>query len=359
MKKVLMKGNEAMALAAIKGGCDAFFGYPITPQNEISEYLSKYLKLEGKVFLQAESEIAAINMVYGAASTGKRVLTSSSSPGIALKQEGISYLCGAELPCLIINVMRGGPGLGGIQPAQSDYYQITRGGGNGDYHVLAYAPENLQETVDIIKESFFLADYYRNPVMVAVDGLIGQMMEPVNLDKEVVFKNDSDKSWALTAKKERTRHVVSSLYLDPAELEKYNLKLNKKYQLMINNEQKWEMINCENADMIIVAYGTMSRICRSAILMLKNKNINVGILRPITIWPFPELAFKEIPNTVKGIMVCELSLGQMIDDVKIANNGRLPVSFFGRVGGMLPEPEDIVEAIIKFNKEVSHGSNSL
>ncbi|MDD4063635.1 MAG: 3-methyl-2-oxobutanoate dehydrogenase subunit VorB [Bacilli bacterium] len=359
MKKVLMKGNEAMALAAIKGGCDAFFGYPITPQNEISEYLSKYLKLEGKVFLQAESEIAAINMVYGAASTGKRVLTSSSSPGIALKQEGISYLCGAELPCLIINVMRGGPGLGGIQPAQSDYYQITRGGGNGDYHVLAYAPENLQETVDIIKESFFLADYYRNPVMVAVDGLIGQMMEPVNLDKEVVFKSDSDKSWALTGKKERTRHVVSSLYLDPAELEKHNLKLNKKYQLMINNEQKWEMINCENADMIIVAYGTMSRICRSAILMLKNKNINVGILRPITIWPFPELAFKEIPNTVKGIMVCELSLGQMIDDVKIANNGRLPVSFFGRVGGMLPEPEDIVEAIIKFNKEVSHGSNSL
>ena len=354
MKKVLMKGNEAMALAAIKGGCDAFFGYPITPQNEISEYLSKYLKLEGKVFLQAESEIAAINMVYGAASTGKRVLTSSSSPGIALKQEGISYLCGAELPCLIINVMRGGPGLGGIQPAQSDYYQITRGGGNGDYHVLAYAPENLQETVDIIKTSFSVADYYRNPVMIAVDGLIGQMMEPVNLDKEVVYKNDSDKSWALTGKKGSTRHVISSLYLDPAELEKHNLKLNKKYQLMIKNEQKWEMINCENADMIIVAYGTMSRICRSAILMLKSKNINVGILRPITIWPFPELAFKEIPNTVKGIMVCELSLGQMIDDVKIANNGRLPVSFFGRVGGMLPEPEDIVEAIIKFNKEVSH-----
>lgn len=354
MKKVLMKGNEAMAFAAIKGGCDAYFGYPITPQNEVSEYLSKYLKLEGKVFLQAESEVAAINMVYGAASTGKHVMTSSSSPGIALKQEGISYLCGAELPCLIINVMRGGPGLGGIQPSQSDYNQITRGGGNGDYHLLAYAPENLQETVDIIKASFSIADYYRNPVMIAIDGLIGQMMEPVDLDKEVKLKKEKNKDWIASGKKGGKRNVITSLYLDPAVLEQHNLKLNKKYQEMIQTEQRWEMINIKNAEFVIIAYGTMSRICRSSIKMLKEKGINVGILRPITIWPFPELAFKELPSTVKGLMSCELSLGQMIDDVKIANNGKYPVSFFGRVGGMIPEPEEIVEAIIKFKKEVSH-----
>ncbi|HHX78663.1 MAG TPA: 3-methyl-2-oxobutanoate dehydrogenase subunit VorB [Acholeplasmataceae bacterium] len=354
MKKVLMKGNEAMAFAAIKGGCDAYFGYPITPQNEVSEYLSKYLKLDGKVFLQAESEVAAINMVYGAASTGKHVMTSSSSPGIALKQEGISYLCGAELPCLIINVMRGGPGLGGIQPSQSDYNQITRGGGNGDYHLLAYAPENLQETVDIIKASFSIADYYRNPVMIAIDGLIGQMMEPVDLEKEVKLKNEKNKDWIASGKKGGKRNVITSLYLDPAVLEQHNLKLNKKYQEMIQTEQRWEMINIKNAEFVIIAYGTMSRICRSSIKMLKEKGINVGILRPITIWPFPELAFKELPSTVKGLMSCELSLGQMIDDVKIANNGKYPVSFFGRVGGMIPEPEEIVEAIIKFKKEVSH-----
>ena len=354
MKKVLMKGNEAIALAAIKGGCDAYFGYPITPQNEVSEYLSKYLKLEGKVFLQAESEVAAINMVYGAASTGKHVMTSSSSPGIALKQEGISYLCGAELPCLIINVMRGGPGLGGIQPAQSDYYQITRGGGNGDYHLLAFAPENLQETVDIIKASFSIADYYRNPVMIAVDGLIGQMMEPVAIDSEINLRKAQDKSWALTGMKGGKRHIATSLYLDPSELEQHNIKLNKKYLEMIKTEQKWEMINMENAELVIVAYGTMARICRSAVEMLKKQNINVGILRPITIWPFPELAFRELPSTVKGILTCELSMGQMIDDVKIANNGKLPISFFGKAGGMIPEPEEIVRAIYKFKSEVSY-----
>lgn len=354
MKKVLMKGNEAMAFAAIKGGVDAYFGYPITPQNEISEYLSKYLKLEGKVFLQAESEISAISMVYGAASTGKHVMTSSSSPGIALKQEGISYLCGAELPCLIINVMRGGPGLGGIQPSQSDYNQITRGGGNGDYHLLAYAPENLQETFDIVKASFSIAAYYRNPVMIAVDGLIGQMMEPIDLDKEVTLKEEISKSWVAAGKKGGKRNVITSLYLDPAELEKHNLKLQKKYNAMIKDEQRWEMVNMENAEFVIIAYGTMSRICRSSIQILKEKGINVGILRPITIWPFPELAFRDLPSTVKGLMVCELSLGQMIDDVKIANNGRHPISFFGRVGGMIPEPKEIVEAIIKFKKEVSH-----
>lgn len=351
MKKVLLKGNEAMALAAIKGGCDAFFGYPITPQNEVPEYLSKYMKEAGRVFLQAESEIAAINMVYGAAAAGKRVLTSSSSPGIALKQEGITYLAGAELPAVIINVMRAGPGLGGIQPGQSDYYQITRGGGNGDYHVLAYAPENLQETVDIIIDSFNKADYYRNPVMIAVDGLIGQMMEPVVLDSKVTQKI-IDKPWAADGKKGGDKRIVTSLYLDPNMLEKHNLKLNKKYQEMIDTEQRYEMIHCEDAEYIIVAYGTMARISRTAIENLREEGIKVGMIRPITIWPFPNKAFENI-NNVKGFLACEMSLGQMVDDVRLAVNGKAKVNFYGRAGGIIPEVEEIMDALKKLISEVA------
>ena len=353
MGKILMKGNEAIAVSALKGGCDAFFGYPITPQNEIPEYLSKHMLEQGKVFVQAESEVAAINMVYGAAGSGVRAMTSSSSPGVALKQEGISYIAGAELPCVIVNVMRGGPGLGGIQPSQSDYKQITRGGGNGDYHVIAFAPENLQETVDIMKQSFDIADYYRNPVMVAVDGLIGQMMESVDLDREVPKRNLPEKDWATTGDiKGRSRRTVSSLYLDPNDLEKHNLKLNEKYKLIEANEQKYEAINLEDAEFIIVAFGTMARICRSAIELLAEENIKVGMIRPITIWPYPFKAFENIPNSVKGFLCCELNLGQMIDDVKIANNGRVPIRFFGRVGGIMPDPEEIVNAVKAFKKEV-------
>lgn len=350
MKKVLLKGNEAMALAAIKGGCDAFFGYPITPQNEVPEYLSKYMKEEGRVFLQAESEVAAINMVYGAAAAGKRVLTSSSSPGIALKQEGITYLAGAELPCVIINVMRAGPGLGGIQPGQSDYYQITRGGGNGDYHVLAYAPENLQETVEIIMDSFNKADYYRNPVMIAVDGLIGQMMEPVTIDSKVKVEH-SYKPWAANGKKGKEKRIITSLYLDPQVLENHNLHLQSKYQEMKDKEQRFETIFFDDADYVIVAYGTMARIARTAILNLRDEGIKVGMIRPITIWPFPEKAFKNISH-VKGFLTCEMSLGQMVDDVKIAVNGRKPVHFYGRAGGMIPEVEQIMEAVVNLKKEV-------
>jgi 2-oxoglutarate ferredoxin oxidoreductase subunit alpha len=342
----MMKGNEAMALAAIKGGCTAFFGYPITPQNEIPEYLSKEMHKHGGVFLQAESEVAAINMVYGAAGAGARVLTSSSSPGIALKQEGITYIAGAELPCLIINVMRGGPGLGGIQPSQADYNQVTRGGGNGDYNVIAYAPENLQETVDIIKESFDIADEYRNPVMIAVDGLIGQMMEPVDLDMPVAHRHVEPKTWATVGTGGlRKPNKVTSLHLDPANLEKHNLKLKAKYDLIQEKEQRYELLQVEDAEIVIVAYGTMSRICRSAIESLREEGIKVGLLRPISIWPYPEKAFAELPNTVKGLLTCELSTGQMIDDVKIANNGKLPIHFFGRTGGMVPEPEEIVQAV--------------
>ncbi|MFH5881146.1 3-methyl-2-oxobutanoate dehydrogenase subunit VorB [Liberiplasma polymorphum] len=349
MAKVLMKGNEAMALAAIKGGCDAFFGYPITPQNEIPEYLSYHMKTYGRVFVQAESEVAAINMVYGAAGAGARVLTSSSSPGIALKQEGISYIVGSELPCVIINVMRGGPGLGGIQPSQADYNQITRGGGNGDYHMLAYAPESLQETVDVVKQAFDLADYYRNPVMIAVDGLIGQMMEPVDIDKKIPKKKLAPKTWAADGKSgERgERNKIVSLHLDPYNLEKHNLKLQKKYDEMIKKEQRYELINLDQAEVVIVAYGSMARIARSAINTLKKQGINVGIIRPIAIWPFPEKAFNELPETVHTLLTVEMSLGQMIQDVKIVNNGRYNIEFFGRTGGVVPEADEIIKAVKK------------
>ncbi len=347
MGKVLMKGNEAMALAAIKGGCDAFYGYPITPQNELPEYLSKHMPLQGKVFVQAESEVAAINMVYGAAGAGARVLTSSSSPGIALKQEGISYMAGSELPGVIINVMRGGPGLGGIQPSQADYNQITRGGGNGDYHVLSFAPESLQETVNIVKESFSLADYYRNPVMIAVDGLIGQMMEPVELDQEINEKVSPEKTWAAngeSAKRGKINKIVS-LSLDPYELEKHNLKLQKKYHEMIANEQRYESILTADAEIIIVAYGTMARIARTAIKSLREEGIKAGMIRPISIWPFPSRAFKNLPTTVKTLLAVEMSLGQMRQDVVLSINGQLPVEFYGRAGGVVPEASEIIDKV--------------
>jgi 2-oxoglutarate ferredoxin oxidoreductase subunit alpha len=347
MSKVLMKGNEAIAIAAVAGGCNAYFGYPITPQNEIPEFMSKYMIEKGLVFVQAESEVAAINMVYGAAGAGARVMTSSSSPGIALMQEGISYICGAELPCVLVNVMRGGPGLGGIQPSQADYNQITRGGGNGDYNVLAYVPENLQETIDIVKESFSIADYYRNPVMIAADGLIGQMMESVDLDKEVKSRVNEEKTWATTGGiSGDKRRIVTSLYLDPKELENLNLRLHEKYKIMKQNEQRYELINMENAEVVIVAYGTMARICRSVIEELEKENIKVGMIRPITIWPFPEVAFDEVPKEAI-VLCCELSMGQMLDDVKISVKNRNQIEFFGRAGGILPEPNDIVIAIKK------------
>ena len=353
MPKTLMKGNEAVAIASIAGGLDAFFGYPITPQNEISEYLSKYLKAAGKVFLQAESEVAAINMVYGAAGAGKRVMTSSSSPGIALKQEGISYITGAELPCVIVSVMRGGPGLGGIQPSQADYYQATRGGGNGDYHVIVFAPESIQEVIDTLKEAFDIADYYRNPVMVLMDGLLGQMMETVDLNRPVKKRFLPEKDFATTGMgTHKGRNIVNSLHIDPQELENHNLKLQQKYLKVIKNEVKYELVNMENPKFVIVAYGTMARICRTAIDMLGKLGISVGMIRPISLWPYPKEAFDKIPASVQGILCCEMSLGQMLDDVRISNNGRFPVGFFGRTGGMMPEPEEIVEAIRSFDERV-------
>jgi len=349
MAKVLMKGNEAMALAAIKGGCDAFFGYPITPQNEIPEYLSYHMEKNDRVFVQAESEVAAINMVYGAGGAGARVLTSSSSPGIALKQEGISYLAGSEVPCVIINVMRGGPGLGGIQPAQSDYNQITRGGGNGDYHVLSFAPENLQEAVNLIKESFALADYYRNPVMIAVDGLLGQMMEPVDLDDAPDFGEAKEKPWAAdgSSGKRGSRNKIVSLHLDPYKLEEHNLNLKKKYDEMVEKEQRYETVEIDDAELVFVAYGSMARIARSAIETLRKEGVKVGMIRPVSLWPFPQKAFDKLPKSVHTLMTLEMSLGQMHQDVQIVNNGRYNLQFYGRTGGVVPEPEEIVEQVHK------------
>lgn len=346
MAKVLMKGNEAIGAAAIKAGCKYFFGYPITPQNELPEYMSREMPKNDGVFLQAESEVAAINMVYGAAGAGGRVMTSSSSPGIALKQEGITYIAGAELPAVIVNIVRGGPGLGGIQPAQSDYNQVTRGGGNGDYKLLTFAPANLQEMVDMVQESFDLADYYRNPVMVVGDGMIGQMMEPIEFKEIKSNKTLPAKDWAtIGTNGERKPNIINSLALDPQDLEDHNLKLKAKYDAMRRDEVRYELYNMENAEVVCVAYGTTSRIVKNAIEALKAEGIHVGLIRPITLWPFPEKAFDQIPETAKSILTVEMSLGQMIDDVKIANNGRLPVDFYGRVGGMIPEPEAIMEKI--------------
>ena len=346
MSKILMKGNEAIGAAAIKAGCKYFFGYPITPQNELPEYMSRELPKAGGVFLQAESEIAAINMVYGASGAGARVMTSSSSPGIALKQEGITYIAGAELPCVIVNIVRGGPGLGGIQPAQSDYNQVTRGGGNGDYKLLVYAPANLQEMVDLMQEAFDAADYYRIPVMMVGDGMIGQIMEPVEFRESASRFELPKKDWATVGTgNQRKPNIANSLFLDPAELEKHNIRLQEKYAKIKADEVRYEVYNLEKAEIVAVAYGTTSRILRNAINELKERGIEVGMIRPITLWPFPEEAFEQIPATCKSLLSVEMSMGQMVDDIKIASNGRWPVHFYGRSGGMIPTPAGIIEKI--------------
>ncbi|MFW5975844.1 MAG: 3-methyl-2-oxobutanoate dehydrogenase subunit VorB [Alkalispirochaetaceae bacterium] len=352
MEQVLMKGNEAIGAAAIRGGCRYFFGYPITPQNELPEYMSRELPKAGGLFLQAESEIAAINMVYGAAGSGARVMTSSSSPGIALKQEGISYIAGAELPCVIVNIMRGGPGLGGIQPGQADYYQSTRGGGNGDYRLIVYAPASIQETVDIMMEAFDIADQYRMPVLVLGDGMIGQMMEPVTF-KEAKHHKLPSKKWAATGTKgKRPPNTINSLRLDPAKLEELNRKLQAKYREVEEREVRQETYKCEDAEIIFVSYGTSSRVVRNAIEDLRKEGIRAGLIRPITLWPFPYNAFDALPESTKALMSVEMSEGQMIDDVKIAANGRWPVGFHGRSGGMIPAKSDIIAAARKLLQEV-------
>jgi len=348
--KVLMKGNEAIGEAAIHAGCQCFFGYPITPQTEVAAYMSRRMPKIGRIFLQAESEIAAINMVYGAAGSGVRAMTSSSSPGISLKQEGISYIAGAELPCVIVNIVRGGPGLGGIQPAQSDYFQATKGGGHGDYRLVVLAPSSVQEMVDLVQDAFDIADKYRNPVMVMGDGMLGQMMEPVEFRERKPVELPSKDGWKADGLKGRKEHhVINSLYLKPEELENQNLKMQKKYVEIENNEVRYETYNCEkDVDLVLVAYGTIARICKNAIKLLAEEGINVGLIRPITLWPFPKKAFEEVMDKTKyGFMSVELSCGQMVEDVKLASNGRKPVYFYGRTGGMVPSPNEIANVVKK------------
>lgn len=348
----LMKGNEAFAEAAIRAGADGYFGYPITPQSEVMEYLmaEKPHERTGMVVLQAESEVAAINMVYGGAACGKRVLTSSSSPGISLKQEGISYIAGAELPCVILNVVRGGPGLGTIQPSQSDYFQSTKGGGHGDYRMIVLAPSSVQEMADFARLGFDLAFKYRNPVLVLSDGAIGQMMEKVELDEqrprfteEEIIKNTP---WATTGKtKDRERNIITSLDLDSAKQELHNHALQAKYKLMQEQETRFEMISCEDADYLIVAYGTSARISQKAVDLLRAEGIKVGLLRPITLFPFPTAIISKLADQVKGILTVEMSAGQMIEDVRLAVGCRVKVEHFGRMGGIIPSPTEVVEAM--------------
>jgi 2-oxoglutarate/2-oxoacid ferredoxin oxidoreductase subunit alpha len=350
----LMKGNEAIAEAAIRAGADGYFGYPITPQSEVMEYLmaEKTEDRTGMVVLQAESEIAAINMVYGGASCGKRVMTSSSSPGFSLKQEGISYIAGAELPCLIVNVARGGPGLGTIQPAQSDYFQSTKGGGHGDYHMLVLAPASVQEMADFVGLAFDLAFKYRNPVLMLSDGAIGQMMEKVEFDEQRPRFTDAEikknTPWATTGKTpDRERNIITSLDLDSLKMEQHNVELQKKYRLMEENEVRYEEVNCEDADYIFVAYGTSARICLKSIQLARAKGIKVGLLRPITLFPFPKIPIAAIAVKVKGILVVEMSAGQMVEDVRLAVEGRTKVEHFGRMGGIIHTPGEVVTALEK------------
>lgn len=346
--KVLMKGNEAIAEAAIIAGCRHYFGYPITPQTEVAAYMAKKMPKIGGCFLQAESEIAAINMVYGVSSTGKRVMTSSSSPGISLKGEGLSYLAGSDLPALIVNVQRGGPGLGGIQPSQSDYFQATRGGGHGDYHMIVLAPASVQEMAELTVKGFDLADKYRMTSMILADGTMGQMMEPVSLDFDV--KDAVEKPWATTGTKmEREHNIVNSLSLVPEELEMLNLNRYDRYKVVEENETMYEEYMVEDADIVIAAFGIAARVSKNAVNEARKQGIKVGLIRPITLWPFPKAPFEKAAEHAKAFISVELSMGQMIEDVKLATNCKRPVTLCNRVGGMIPSPEQVLKAIIDVN----------
>lgn len=347
--KVLMKGNEAIAEAAIKAGCMHYFGYPITPQTEIAAYMAKKMPKIGGTFLQAESEIAAINMVYGVSAAGYRVMTSSSSPGISLKSEGISYLAGADLPAVIINVQRGGPGLGGIQPSQADYFQATKGGGHGDFHLLVFAPGSVQEMASLTVKAFELADKYRMPAMVLADGTMGQMMEPVEFDFEVT--PPPSKPWATNGTKMQRKHnIANSLSLVPEELEKFNFERFARYAQVEENEAMYEEYLTDDAEILVTAYGIASRVTKNAVDEARRKGIKVGLIRPITVWPFPKKPFAKMAEKVKHVICVELSMGQMIEDVKLAVSCKVPVTLCNRAGGMIPSVEQILGEIEKYAK---------
>jgi len=343
----LMKGNEAIAEAAIRAGVDAYFGYPITPQSEVMEYLMLQRPEErtGMVVLQAESEIASINMVYGAAGTGKKVMTSSSSPGISLMQEGISYIAGAELPCLIVNVVRGGPGLGTIQPSQADYFQSVKGGGHGDYRLIVLAPASVQEMADFVDLAFELAFKYRNPALILTDGLIGQMMEKVELPEQKERVTEFDQSWVTTGKTtDRKRNIITSLNLDPDVQYEHNLKLQEKYKRM-EEYVMYEEFDCDDAEFLLVAYGSSARICQKVVDIARGRGKRIGLLRPQTLYPFPSEPLAKRARRVKGMMAVELSAGQMVEDVRLAVNGRVPVHHYGMLGGKIHSPEDVLLAV--------------
>ena len=352
-QKLLMKGNEAIAEAAIRAGCLHYFGYPITPQTEVAHYMAKKLPKVGGVFLQAESEVAAINMVYGAGSTGTRVLTSSSSPGISLKQEGLSYIAGYQVPAVVVYIDLGGPGLGGIQPAQSDYFQATRGGGHGDYRQIVLAPSSVQELYELTVEAFNLSDRYRMVTMILGDGILGQMMEVVEFrDSEPIERQETP--WATVGHGfEREQNIITSIHLSPAVLEKMNQNLQDKYKIITEKECRYELFNAEDADLFIVAYGTVARIAKSVIELAKQEGMKVGLVRPITVWPFPTQAFEKVMDRAKAFLTVEMSAGQMLEDVMLAVQGRKPVYFHGRMGGMVPVRDDILAKLREIKQQ--HG----
>ncbi len=346
-EKVLMKGNEAIAEAALRSGCRHFFGYPITPQTEVAAYMAKRMPKLGGTYLQAESEVAAINMVLGASAAGVRVMTSSSSPGISLKTEGISYIAGSNLPCVILNIQRGGPGLGGIQPSQADYNQATKAPGHGDFHVIVLAPSTVQEMVDLCYDAFDLADIYRMPVLILGDGVLGQMMEPVDFDRKTQRELPA-KDWATNGHGfKRPKNVANSLYLQPEELERTVRERYARYDVLKEQESRGEAVNCEDADIVLVAYGAASRIAKSAMNAARAQGLKVGCFRPITLWPFPDKALNEATANAKTVLTVEMSMGQMVDDVKLAVNGRLPVHFYGRTGGVIPTPDEVLSEVRK------------
>ena len=350
-QRVLMKGNEAIAEAAIRAGCRHYFGYPITPQTEIAAYMAKKMPKIGGVFLQAESEIASINMVYGAAAAGVRVMTSSSSPGISLKAEGLSYIAGSDIPAFVVNVQRGGPGLGGIQPSQSDYFQATKGGGHGDYRMIVLAPASVQEMASLTIKGFNLADKYNMTSMILADGTIGQMMEPISF--EDVEVETYEKPWALTGTEgKRPHNIVNSLYLQPDQLEIKNFERYERYKLVEENEPMWEEYMMEDAEYCVVAFGIASRVAKNAVAAAREEGIKVGLIRPITVWPFPKKAMEKAAEQVKGFVCVELNMGQMIEDVKLYTGCKKPVGLCNRCGGMIPSPDQVLESIRNAQKGV-------
>jgi len=346
MSKELLKGNVAIAEAAVRAGLDAYFGYPITPQTELLEHLSKRMVELGRVFLQAESEVAAINMVYGAACTGARVMTSSSSPGVSLMQEGMSYIAGSELPCVIVDVMRGGPGLGNILPSQGDYFQVTRSAGHGDFHPIVLAPASVQESVDFTVLAFDLADQYRHMVILALDGQVGQMMEPAELPPMTEIKRQRP-GWALSGAQGRPKNIISSIYLQAEQEEAYNIKIQRRLAAIREIEQRSTEYATEDAQLLVVGYGTAGRIAYSAVQAARAQGMKVGLLRPQSLWPFPENRLSELSDQVDGVLVVEMNAGQMIEDVRLAVSGQVPVSFYGRMGGVVPMPDELLGAITK------------